>query len=108
VSSAQAPNKPVLLKVLSAIAALAVITNTALLTRPAVAQDAISQAERKDGRRGSIAETKVIAEEGFIYGLPLVMSYAIMYASSIDNSTDQFKAPINQIKNETRECPARC
>ena len=101
-SSAQAPNKPVLLKVLSAIAALAVITNTALLTRPAVAQDAISQAERKDGRRGSIAETKVIAEEGFIYGLPLVMSYAIMYASSIDNSTDQFKAPINQIKNETR------
>jgi hypothetical protein len=45
-------------------------------------------------------EAKAIAEEGFIYGLPLVMSYAIMYEASIDRTSGQFKAPINQIKNE--------
>jgi hypothetical protein len=82
--SSQAPNKP--LKALSAIGALAVITNTTLLAGPAAAQDAISQAEKTDGSRVGILETKAIAEEGYIYGLPLVMSYAIMYASSIDRA----------------------
>ena len=32
--------------------------------------DTISQAEKKDKDKPSIAETKAIAEEGFIYGLP--------------------------------------
>ena len=33
--------------------------------------DTISQAEKKDKDKPSIAETKAIAEEGFIYGLPI-------------------------------------
>jgi hypothetical protein len=48
------------------------------------------------------AETKAIAEEGFIYGLPIVMNYGVMYAYAIDKSNPEFKAPFNQIKNEAR------
>jgi hypothetical protein len=48
------------------------------------------------------AETKAIAEEGFIYGLPIVMNYAVMYEYSVDENSGQYKAPFNQIKNEAR------
>jgi len=48
------------------------------------------------------AETKAIAEEGFIYGLPIVMNYAVMYEYAVDKNSGQFKAPFNQIKNEAR------
>src|SRR5436309_15265418 len=41
--------------------------------------DSISTAEKTDAIRPGIAETKAIAEEGFIYGLPIVMNYAVMY-----------------------------
>jgi hypothetical protein len=49
-----------------------------------------------------ILESKDIAEEGFIYGLPIVMNYAVMYAYAVDPDSGQFKAPFNQIKNEAR------
>jgi hypothetical protein len=48
------------------------------------------------------AETKAIAEEGFIYGLPIVMNYGVMYEYAVDKNSGQFKAPFNQIKNEPR------
>jgi hypothetical protein len=48
------------------------------------------------------AETKAIAEEGFIYGLPIVMNYAVMYEYAVDKSSSQFKAPFNEIRNEAR------
>jgi hypothetical protein len=47
-------------------------------------------------------ETKAIAEEGFIYGLPIVMNYAVMYEYAVDRNSGQFKAPFNQILNEAR------
>src|SRR4029077_12013206 len=50
----------------------------------------------------SPAETKAIAEEGFVYGLPIVMNYAVMYEYSVDKNSGQYKAPFNQIKNEAR------
>ena len=65
-------------------------------------KDAISQAEKSEASRPSIAETKAIAEEGFIYGLPIVMNYAAMYEMSIDRESSQFKAPFNTIANEAR------
>src|SRR5580698_10471858 len=46
------------------------------------------------------AETKANAEEGFIYGLPIVMNYGVMYEYAVDKDSGQFKAPFNQIKNE--------
>src|SRR6478672_10003289 len=48
------------------------------------------------------AETKAIAEEGFVYGLPIVMGYAVMYEYAVDKNSSQFKAPFNHIKNEAR------
>ena len=45
---------------------------------------------------------KNIAEEGFIYGLPIVMNYAVMNEYAINKNSGQFKAPFNQINNEAR------
>ena len=68
--------------------------------------DAVTQAEKKDVAAGvpapGIEQTKAIAEEGFIYGLPLVMNYAVMNEFAIDTTSSQFKAPFNEIKNEHR------
>jgi hypothetical protein len=50
----------------------------------------------------TILEAKSIAEQGFIYGLPIVMNYAVMYAYAVDPDSGQFKAPFNEIKNEAR------
>lgn len=47
----------------------------------------------------SPSETRAIAEEGYIYGLPLVMNYAIMYEYSVDKNSSQYKAPFNQIRS---------
>ncbi|MGO7131898.1 DUF1254 domain-containing protein [Rhizobium leguminosarum] len=47
----------------------------------------------------SLLEAKDIAEEGFIYGLPLVMNYAVMNEFAVDRNSGQFKAPFNDINN---------
>ncbi|MGY0572598.1 DUF1254 domain-containing protein [Bradyrhizobium sp. RDM12] len=72
-------------------AAVAVITVPMVKSAPVSAQ---SKPEWPD-----IREAKAIAEEGFIYGLPIVMNYAVMYEFSVDSTNSQFKAPFNQIKN---------
>jgi len=48
----------------------------------------------------NLAEVRAIAEEGFVYGLPLVMNYAIMNAFSVNRDSGQFKAPFNKIHCE--------
>ena len=69
------------------------------------AGDAVAAARAADEQAGiaapGILETKDIAEAGFIYGLPIVMNYAVMYEYAVDKHSAQFKAPFNQIKNET-------
>src|SRR5215207_8252990 len=64
--------------------------------------DPISKAEKSDATKPSIAETKAIAEEGFIYGLPVVMNCAVMYEYFVDKNSGQYKAPFNTISNEAR------
>jgi hypothetical protein len=68
--------------------------------------DPIAQAKKDDVAKGvpapGIAQTKAIAEEGFIYGLPLVMNYAVMNEFVIDKNSGQYKAPFNTISNEAR------
>jgi hypothetical protein len=79
-----------------------------LLAAPVAAsdKDAIAQGARADAAAGIPApgflETRAIAEEGFIYGLPIVMNYGVMHAFVIDKSSGQFKAPFNQIYNDHR------
>ena len=65
--------------------------------------DPIKQAAAADKAAGIAApgldEVKAIAEEGFIYGLPLVMNYAVMNEMAVDPDSGQFKAPFNTIDN---------
>jgi hypothetical protein len=64
--------------------------------------DAISNAEKTENRRPSIEEAKAIAQEGFIYGLPIVMYYTSAYESFVDTTSSQYKAPIGTLFNEAR------
>jgi len=73
-------------------AALAAITASTAESIPALAQTSAN--------RPGFFKAKDIAEAGFIYGLPIVMNYAVMYEYAVDRSSGQFKAPFNQIKNE--------
>jgi hypothetical protein len=59
------------------------------------------QADRR-ADQPSVDEVRAIAEEGFIYGLPLVMNYAVQYEYSVNKDSGQYKAPFNQITNEHR------
>jgi hypothetical protein len=73
-------------------AAMTALAVTTAKSTPAIAQN------KADWPR--LLEAKDIAEAGFIYGLPIVMNYAIMYEYAVDRNSGQFKAPFNQIKNE--------
>ena len=72
-------------------AAMAALAATTAKSTPAIAQN---KAEWP-----SLLEAKDIAEEGFIYGLPLVMNYAVMHEFAVDRNSGQFKAPFNEINN---------
>jgi hypothetical protein len=67
--------------------------------------DPVSAAVQADKAAGiqapSIEQTKAIAEEAFIYGLPIVMNYAVMNEFAVDKNSSQFKAPFNTIYNDT-------
>ena len=68
--------------------------------------DPIAAAEQAGKSQGvatpGIAETKAIAEEAFIYGLPIVMNYAVMNEFVVDKNSGQYKGPFNEISNEAR------
>jgi hypothetical protein len=83
-------------------AAAVAAANLALILIPGCSQknDTITQAERDDKNRPSAEEIKTIAEEGFIYGLPLVMNYAVNYEFWVDKTSGQYKCPFNQIYSE--------
>ena len=68
----------------------------------AAKNDSLSHPERGETSKPGIEETKAIAEEGFIYGLPIVMNYAVMYEYVVDKQSGQWKAPFNTIANEAR------
>jgi hypothetical protein len=86
--------------------ALASIITLTVLIGCEKKSDSITAAEQADKKAGiaapGVEETKAIAEEGFIYGLPIVMNYAVMHAYAVDRDSGQFKAPFNQIHNEVR------
>jgi hypothetical protein len=65
--------------------------------------DAISAAEKNETDHPSIVEIKRIAEEGLIYGLPLVMYYTSAYELFVDKTSSQYKAPVGVLTSEARE-----
>jgi hypothetical protein len=72
-------------------AAMTALTVAMAKSTPAMAQN------KADWPR--LLEAKDIAEEGFIYGLPLVMNYAVMQEFAVNKNSGQFKAPFNEIYN---------
>ncbi len=87
-------------------AAITALFAATLLVACGNQNDPVSQAAKKEAAAGvtapSIAEVKAIAEEGFVYGLPLVMNYGVMYEFVIDKNSGQYKAPFNAINNQHR------
>jgi hypothetical protein len=75
-------------------AAMALLAATMAKSTPAMAQN--------NAEWPNLLEAKDIAEEGFIYGLPLVMFYAVMQEFAVDRNSGQFKAPFNEINNQNR------
>src|SRR4030088_1079096 len=73
-------------------AALATLTATMTKPFPVRAQTSAD--------RPGFFKAKDIAEAGFIFGLPIVMNYGVMYEYAVDRNSGQFKAPFNQLKNE--------
>lgn len=68
--------------------------------------DSVTQADKVDKINGvtvpSIEETKQIAHDGFLYGLPIVMNYTSMYELFIDPTSSQYKGPVGKLLNEAR------
>jgi len=68
--------------------------------------DAINQAEKQDAINGvpvpSLADTKSIAQQGFVFALPIVMYYTSAYELFVDPTSSQYKAPVGQLFNEAR------
>ncbi len=83
-----------------------IVAATTMLGGCGAKHDPVAQAGKADTAAGipapGIAETKAIAEEAFIYGLPIVMNYAVMNEFVIDRNSGQYKAPFNTVSNEAR------
>jgi hypothetical protein len=52
--------------------------------------------------RYGVVATSLIARDGFVYGAPIVKSYAVMYRDAVDRDSGEFKASFNQISNGDR------
>ena len=73
-----------------------------LLVCCAAGNDTISNAEKAEKNKPGLAKTKAIAEEGFIYGLPIVMNYGVMYEYAVINELGAVQGPVQRIKNEAQ------
>src|ERR1700731_2946749 len=78
------------------------LRSAALTAIAATTANSIPASAQTSADRPGFFAAKDIAEAGFIYGLPIVMNYAVMYEYAVDRSSGQYKAPFNQIKNEAR------
>ncbi len=77
-------------------------TTAVLCAGCAASKDSINKAEQAEAAKPGIAETRAIAEEAFVYGLPIVMNYAVMHDFVLDKDSGQYKGSFNTIINEAR------
>jgi hypothetical protein len=70
----------------------ATIATFATTIRPCAAQTEFTPVE----------EVKAIAEEGYHYGLPLVMAYTASYEFWLDKSSSQYKSPMGELTHSRR------
>ena len=87
------------------------ITRRTLLATTALAASApvfaLSPGEAAVPSRPGFIAAKDIAKAGYIFGLPIVMNYGVMYEYAVDRKSGQYKAPFNQLKNEPTCSPTR-
>lgn len=50
----------------------------------------------------TLAETRAIAKEAYIYGVPMVSIYGTLYVFSVDKTNKEYKGPFNSILNVAR------
>lgn len=50
----------------------------------------------------AVEEVKAIAEEAYIYGLPLVMAYTASYEFWLDKASSQYKSPMGELVHSRR------
>jgi hypothetical protein len=84
------------------VTALALLSGCDKPADPNAQPQAVTKQTPKPAPGPGIAEVKAIAEEAFIYGLPIVMNYAVMNEFVVDKNSGQYKAPFNTISNEAR------
>jgi hypothetical protein len=87
---------------LTVLSACGKTANPSAVATPAGTTAAASAPPAAAANGLTTGQVKVLAEDGFVYGLPLVMNYAIMNEYAVDKTSSQYKAPFNQIKNEPR------
>ena len=63
---------------------------------------AASRSARAQANRPGVVGAFETAEAAFIFGLPIVMNYAVQYEFAIDRKSSQFKAPFNTIWNDAQ------
>ncbi len=84
---------------------LGIFAGTGCDKNPAVPEAEAQSSEestQQDNKFPSVEETREIAEEGFIYGLPIVMNYATMIEYAVNKDSGQYKAPFNEIWNDEK------
>ena len=88
------------------VGALGLAITAALLAGCGKKEDTIAQTEKKEAAAGvpapGIAETKAIMEEAYVYGFPMVAAYKAMVEFNVDKNSSQFKAPFNEIWNDSQ------
>jgi hypothetical protein len=80
------------------------LTSVFLISSLAVGCGQGKDAERSAGTTSSVSpnEARSIAKDAYIYGVPMVDQYKVMYAFSIDKANPQYKGPWNTILNIAR------
>lgn len=66
------------------------------------AATAITRSARAQTDRPGIVGAFETAEAAFVFGLPIVMNYAVMYEFVLDKTSSQYKAPFNTIWNDAQ------
>ena len=58
--------------------------------------------QKEDPAAAKLAAARTIAKEAYVYGVPMVDTYKVMHAFSVDKANPQYKGPLNTLLNVGR------
>jgi hypothetical protein len=87
--------------VLSAVLIAAVMTTAC---KPHTAQSPEGETASATSPAGAVspAEARAIARDAYVFGLPMLGTYQVIYAFNVDTANPQYKGPLNSILNIAR------